>query len=125
MIVGNGSEQVDVKKSTGRLLTLMLGTGLPLLRYQHGRIVIFTIAPLGPLPGCLFDWRRSSSVIFNERTVQNALDEGYLLAGCGEFELSSKGESVAERCRGVFGPVIDDHFKGRGIDWRDLGKRNG
>jgi hypothetical protein len=122
MLIGKNEDAVDVKKSTGRLVTLMYGTKLPLMRYEHGKTVLFTIEPLGPAPHGIYDWARSSPVTFAQRTVDNAFEEGFLQKELnGSYVLAPKGQQIAPMCHEVWGAFITEHFVGRGVDWHDLG----
>lgn len=124
-----GKTEVEILKSVGRMLTLMIGTDLPLVRYVRGGFYIYTIEPLGPEPhdSPLWDWRRSSPTKFEQKTICDALVQGYVELNIREgvderLILTERGREVALACLPWWSPEIDQHFAGRGIDWRDLGK---
>ena len=62
---------------------------------------------------------------FTSKTFDDAKAEGYLDCFLNVFYLTEKGILTAHSCRPMFEFLIDDHFKGRGVDWRDLGKTTG
>lgn len=124
-----GKTEVEILKSVGRMLALMIGTDLPLVRYVRGGFYIYTIEPLGPEPhdSPLWDWRRSSPTKFEQKTIEEALVQGYVELDIREcvderLILTERGREVALACLPWWSPEIDQHFAGRGIDWRDLGK---
>lgn len=106
-----------IPKSTGRMLVLMLGQDLPLIRFVRGKRTMYTTAPLGPHPDQIYDWERSSPVIFTERQVEKAIEAGVVTREGDKVFLTNGGHSLAKPCTDMWGPIIDDYFKGY-TDWR-------
>jgi hypothetical protein len=116
---------VDVRKSTGRLLTLLHETRLPLRRYSKGSVVLYTTEPFGPRPGLeiVYDWHRSSPVLFTQRHVDHALEAGLVEPGPVKdtFVPSFRGSKVAPDCVPIWGPEFDAYFNrwsAGALDWR-------
>lgn len=116
-----------IRKTVGRMLALMLGTELPLLRYSSptGKYTFYTIEPLGPDPKYLkiglVDWQSSSPVWFGPRFVAQAHEAGFVdELPDGSVALTELGLRAAQLCWHTYAPVIYDHFRNRGIDWRKL-----
>ena len=109
-------------KSTGRMLVLMLGQDLPLIRFTHGQRIVYTTVPFGPHPDSVYDWARSSPVKFTERQVEKAIESGLVARDGNKIWLSNAGHSLARPCTDVWGPIIDEHFRSQGYttDWRKM-----
>lgn len=108
-----------IVKSTGRMVALMSGIGLPLQQYTRGQRTFYTVAPMGPRPGleAVYDWGCSSPVRFTHRQIEQALYSGLVARDGHTIVLSRAGASLANACSATWGPEIDEHFKGC-TDWR-------
>jgi hypothetical protein len=119
-----GGKIVDIKKSTGRLLTLMFKTGLPLkmfARTPSGLTVVCTLEPLGPVgAGYLYDWSLSAPYRFTTKQVALAVAAGFIAEGDHDLRLTPTGVELAKVCSSTWEPVLDECFAGRGVDWRNM-----
>ncbi len=117
---------LSVKKSVGRLLTLMTCTGLPARRFARGRLnCTYTLPGIGPSPDFegLYDWAQSSCLLFQESTISDAIHSGFLQVSerddkrPGDYVLTARGSVVATACVPVWEPEIALHFRDRGVPW--------
>jgi hypothetical protein len=112
----------SIAKSTGFMVALMSGTGLPLLKYPRGSRAYYTVGSLGPRPGLetIFDWHAPSPVFFNEREVEKAIFSGLVARVGDEIHLTPSGVALSQACSNIWSPYIDDHFDVRKgwTDWR-------
>lgn len=111
-----------IPKSTGFMVALMAGIGVPLVKYPRGNRTFYTVASLGPRPGleAIFDWLKPSPAKFNEHQMGKALATGLVHRVGDEIHLTPSGKALSETCLNIWGPYIDDHFDTRKgyTDWR-------
>jgi hypothetical protein len=102
-----------IVKSTGLMVALIRGIGLPLQQYTRGRRTFYTVAPMGPRFGfeAVYDWECSSPVRFTHCQIEQALYSGLVARDGHDIVLSRAGISLANDCLATWGPEIDAHLK--------------
>jgi hypothetical protein len=112
----------SIAKSTGFMVALMSGVGLPLLKYQRGSRAYYTVVSLGPRPGLesILDRLKPTPVVINEKQNYKAIFSGLLARVGDEIHLTPSGVALSQACSNLWAPCIDDHFDTRKgwTDWR-------
>lgn len=100
---------LNVRKTTGRMVALMAGSGLPLRRYGRA-IMVYTTSAFGPMPGIVYDWHLNTPVRFRQRQVDHAVADGAVEVTGDLVVLTAAGREAACECLAIWGREIDDYF---------------